>query len=93
MNVPERPRILARAGVQAEQVKAKQRSAEELKQRIRDIAERTIMQLSLVSEKEFLQSDDLSILSQANKLLNDVEAKVVADPSTLSDEELAKRIK
>ena len=89
----ERPRILARAGVVAEQVKAKNRDTSELKQKIRDMAELTIMRLSQVADREFLSTDDLNLLAQANRLLNDVEEKAPVDPSKLSDEELARRNK
>ena len=91
--MPEKPRILARAGVVAEQVKAKNRDTSELKQKIRDMAELTIMRLSQVAVREFLSTDDLNLLAQANRLLNDVEEKAPVDPSKLSDEELQKRAK
>lgn len=92
--MPERPKILARAGVVAEQVKAKGRTSDELRQKIRDMVERAIVQLERVAEKEFLQSDDITQLSALNRLLADLDRRgpdsSEQDPSKLTDEQLAK---
>ncbi len=89
----ERVKVLVRAGVTAEHTKAKNRPTKELRDKLRAMVEISIVRLSLVAEKEMLNSDDVELLQRLNKLLGELEQPEELDPSKLSDEELAKRAK
>ena len=91
--MPERVKVLARAGVTAEHTKAKGRPTPELRAKLRAMVEISIVRLSLVAEREMLNGDDVDLLQRLNKLLNELEAPEEVDPSKMTDEQLAKVVK
>ena len=93
---PSRSRQLVRAGVTAELWTAKGRTLDEIKKKIRSMAEKQVVILEQVSQKEFLAESDIDMLAKILKLIREVDGEVtekVKDPSQMTDEELAKAAK
>ena len=90
---PARVKVLARAGVVAEQVTATGRTTPELRAKIRTMVERCIVQLSEVAKREMLTVVDVELLQKLHKLLGELDQPEEMDPEKMSEEQLRKAAK
>lgn len=92
-------RQLVKGGVHAEEVSARERSADDLRKMMRAVVEVGIARLSKESEKTHLTGDDVDLLAKYLKLLTELERKIgdgeedETDPSKMTDEQLARQIR
>lgn len=93
MPKPDRVKVIARAGVVAEQVIAKGRTSEDLRKRIRDMVERAIVGLDMIATKEHLQVDDIDKLGKLSRLLTELDRKIPIDPGNMTQQELEEAAK
>lgn len=89
-----------KGGVVAEQVQAKGRSADNLKDLVREMVESGIVRLHEAYKKEHLTGPDVDLLQRYVRLLNELGMKVPDDPNKpvpgmaeMSEEDLAKAAK